>query len=85
MKDFEASFFKTENFILSTKKYGSFTNNNVEIKICYNVNDDFIPVMIYDGKLEINFADIKDRLIYAYSSVCHSDNLKYQKMCLKYL
>ena len=25
--------------------------------------DDIIPVMIYDGKLEINFADIKDRLI----------------------
>lgn len=45
MKDFEASFFKTENFILSTKKYGSFTNDNVEIHICYNVNDAFIPVM----------------------------------------
>lgn len=45
MKDFEASFFKTEKFILSTKKYGSFTNNNVEIHICYNVNDAFIPVM----------------------------------------
>jgi hypothetical protein len=25
--------------------------------------DDIIPVMIYDGKLKINFADIKDRLI----------------------
>ena len=25
--------------------------------------DAIIPVMIYDGKLEINFADIKDRLI----------------------
>ena len=25
--------------------------------------DDIIPVMIYDGKLEINFADIKERLI----------------------
>ena len=25
--------------------------------------DDIIPVMIYDGKLQINFADIKDRLI----------------------
>lgn len=45
MRDFEASFFKTENFILSTKKYGSFTNDNVEIHICYNVNDAFIPVM----------------------------------------
>lgn len=25
--------------------------------------DDIISVMIYDGKLKINFADIKDRLI----------------------
>ena len=25
--------------------------------------DDIIPVMIYDGKLKINFADINDRLI----------------------
>lgn len=47
MKKFDSSFFEVDNFILSKKEYGRFSEgiNKEIIHICYNVNDKFIPVM----------------------------------------
>ena len=62
MKKFDSSFFEVDNFILSKKEYGRFSEgiNKEIIHICYNVNDKFIPVMgaslisVIDNNQDVN-------------------------------